>query len=75
MVRYRLKLKKLKKLDTQSHWHKAHITLLPLLPLLATHILTNYNFILETLQSIKRLYIKELLLVIQQAARLENIVF
>jgi len=65
MARYGLKLKKkLKKLDTRSCWHKACVTLPPLLPLLATHTLANCGSILETLQSIKRLRVKELPLVI-----------
>ena len=49
--------------------------LLPLLLLLAIYMLANLSSILETLQSIKRLYIEELLLVIQQAVWLENIAF
>ena len=47
----------------------------PLLPLPATHMLANHSLISETLGSIKRLCIKELPLVIQQAAQLENIAF
>ena len=65
MARYRLKLKKkLKKSDTQSRWHKAYIAPPSLLPLLAIHTLANRSSILEILQSIKRLRVKELPLVI-----------
>ena len=64
MARYGLKLKKSKKLNTRSRWYKACIVPLPLLPLLAIYILANRSSIPETLRSIKRLRVKELLLVI-----------
>ncbi len=65
MTKYGLKLKKkLKKLDTRSRWHKAYVTPPPLLPPLATHTLVNCSLIPEILRSIKRLYVKELPLVI-----------
>ena len=75
MVRYGSKSKKLKKLNTQSHWHKVHITPPSPLPPPVIYISANHSLILKTLQSIKRLYMKELPLVIQQAMRLENVVF
>jgi len=76
MVKYKSKLKKkLKKLDIWSYWHKAHVMPLPLLFSPATYMSANCSFIPETLWSIKRLYVKELLLVIQQAVWLENITF
>ena len=73
-VRVKIK-KKLKKLDTQSRWHRVHIIPPPQLLPLATHMSANRSSILKTLWSIKRLHVKELLLVIQQAVRLENVAF
>ena len=76
MARYGSKLKKKsKKSDTRSRWHKAHVAPPPLLPPSATHTLASRSSIPETLRSIERLSVKELPLVIQQAAQLENVAF